>query len=103
MRILRLLRKNSTACTAADQFLKAHASQEEIGEAGIALMKLMYGGTLTDTWGSLRYVKYMKIMSAKEKLEKFPPAERAAYFYNLCIYHQVREWDTFRREQWSGH
>ena len=47
MRILRLLQKNSTARTAADQFLKADTSQEEIGKTGIALMKLMYGGTLT--------------------------------------------------------
>ena len=80
MRILRLLQKNSTARTVADQFLKADASQEKIGEAGIVLMKLMYGGTLTDTLGSLRYVKYMKIRSAKQKLEKLPPTERAAYF-----------------------
>ena len=94
MRILRLLQKNSTARTAADQFLKADASQEEIGEAGIALMKLMYWGTLTDTLGSLRYVKYMKLTSAKQKLEKLPPTERAAYFHSLRVYDQVREWNT---------
>ena len=94
MRILRLLQKNSTARTTADQFLKADASQEEIGEAGIVLTKLIYGGTLIDTLGSLRYVKYMKITSAKQKLEKLPPTERVAYFHSLHVYHQVREWNT---------
>ena len=57
-------------------------------------MKLMYGGTLTDTLGSLRYVKYMKLASAKQKLEKLPPTERAAYFHSLRVYDQVREWNT---------
>ena len=52
MKILRLLQKNSAARTAADQFLKVDASQEKIGEAEIALMKLVHGGTLTDTLGS---------------------------------------------------
>ena len=94
MRILRLLQKNSTARTAADHFLKADASQEEIGEAGIFLMKLMYGGILTDTLGSFRYVKYMKITSAKQKFEDLPPTERAAYFHSLHVYHQVCELNT---------
>ena len=52
MKILRLLQKNSAARTAAGQFSKVDASQEKIGEAEIALMKLVHGGTLTDTLGS---------------------------------------------------
>ena len=52
MKILRLLQKNSAARTAAGQFSKVDASQEKIGEVEIALMKLVHGGTLTDTLGS---------------------------------------------------
>ena len=57
----------------------------------------MYGGTLTDTLGSLRYVKYMKITSSKQKLGKLPLTERAAYFHSLRVYHQVREWNTLEQ------
>ena len=57
----------------------------------------MYGGTLIDTLGSLRYVKYMKITSSKQKLGKLPLTERAAYFHSLRVYHQVREWNTLEQ------
>ena len=37
----------------------------------------------------------MKMVSSKLKPKKLPPAEKAAYFHSLRVYHQGQEWNIF--------
>ena len=75
-------------------FLKNDSTPEEIGEAGLKLFILLYGGKSTDSLSTLRYSKYIKMASSKLQPEKLPPTERAAHFHCLRVYHQVQEWNT---------
>ena len=71
-----------------------NATQEEIGCAGIQLFIHLYGGKQTDSLNTLRYVKFMEMVSCGKLLEpeRLPPTERAAFHHSLRVHHQVIVW-----------
>ncbi len=72
------------------------ATQEEIACAGCQVFLNLYGGKATDCLTSLRYSKFMEMMSNGKVLEpeRLPPTERAAFFHSLRVHYQVDT--TFR-------
>ena len=77
------------------QFHLEGCKQEQIGEEGIQLFKLMYSCTKDIFLNSLRYTKYMDLIvsqNIKVLPEKLPPTERAAYFHSIRVYLQVRKY-----------
>ena len=87
-----LLEKSAEAKYLAKEFMNPNAEQERIGQAGIKLFVLLYGGKQGDTLEVLRYSNYMKMAAVSPKIvpAKLPPTERAAYFHSLRVYLQVK-------------
>ena len=55
---------------------------EQIGEAGTRLFVITYGGKEDDSLNSLRYTKFMEMVSSSKASldpQKLPPTERAAH------------------------
>ena len=94
--IIKLFEKSPEARKIAGTFLKTDATQDEVGEAGLKLFVLLYGGKSSDTLSSLRFAKYLKMTSVSSALkpEKLPPSERAAWFHSHRVYFQVQEWNS---------
>ena len=72
----------------------ADASPEQIGKAGIQVFIIMCGGKQGDTLNTLRYIKFMEMVSSGTTLDpqKLPPTERAAYYHSLRVRLQVIIW-----------
>ena len=71
------------------------ATVEQVGEAGIRLFVIMYGGKQSDSLNNLRYAKFMEIVSSSKATldpQKLPPTERAAFFHSLRVHLQVIPW-----------
>ena len=89
--VYKLLKNNSVAKNLASKFMSQNASREEIGEAGMKMFILLYGGKDEDDLCKLRYNQYMKMTAGTNRINpsKLPPSERAAYFHSLRVYLQV--------------
>ena len=74
---------------------------EQIGKGGIRLFVVMYGGKREDSLNSLRYAKFMEMISSKTSLDpqKLPPTERAAHFHSLRVHLQVILWRKLRNDE----
>lgn len=71
------------------------ATVEQIGKAGIRLYVVLYGGKEDDSLNSLRYSKYMQMVSTSTTTigpQKLPPTERAAFFHSLRVHLQIILW-----------
>ena len=68
-----------------------NATKKDVGDAGIKLFVLLYGGKSGDSLKILRYTGYMKMAASSSKIvpAKLPPTERTAYFHSLRVYLQV--------------
>ena len=64
---------------------------EEVGRAGIHLFLILFGGKDGDSLNSLRYVKFLEMVSASKVVDPhmLPPTERAAHFHSLRVHLQV--------------
>lgn len=68
---------------------------EQIVKAGVQLFIIMYGGKQEDSLNTLRYAKFMEIVSSSKSSldpQKLPPTERAAYFHSLRVHLQIILW-----------
>ena len=81
----KLLENSNEAQTSAMVFLDPDATKDDIGEAGIRLFVLLYGGKPGDKLADLRYSKYMWMAATSSRISpsKLPPTECAAYFHSL--------------------
>ena len=83
------------------------ANSDKIGEAGCQLFVLIYGGKKNDSLNSLRYAKYMEMVTSSKKIEphKLPPTARAAFFHSLRVHLQIMIWKSisvdFHPTQWG--
>lgn len=85
------------------------ATVEQIGKAGIRLYVVLYGGKEDDSLNSLRYSKYMQMVSTSTTTigpQKLPPTERAAFFHSLRVHLQIILWfkltnDYLNPTQWG--
>ena len=69
-----------------------NATVEQIGEAGTRLFVITYGGKEDDSLNSLRYTKFMEMVSSSKAPldpQKLPPTERAAHYHSLRVHLQV--------------
>ena len=83
--ILRLIQKSKKAQQLSAVFNKPLASQAKIGNTGVNLFILLYGGKNEDSLQSLRYTMYMKMVASSSKIKpsKLPLTERSAWFHSL--------------------
>ena len=90
--VKKMIEKSKEAQALVKVFARPDASQEDIGNAGIKLFTLLYGGKSGDTLQTLRYTSYMKMASTSSRIipSKLPPTERTAYFHSLRVYLQVQ-------------
>ena len=68
---------------------------EQIGKAGMRLFVITYGGKQEDSLNSLRYIKFMEMVSSSKTSvdpQKLPPTERAAHYHSLRVHLQVLIW-----------
>ncbi len=56
------------------------ATQEEIACAGCQVFLNLYGGKATDSLTSLRYLKFMEMMSNGKNLSDFPQLKEQPFF-----------------------
>ena len=71
------------------------ATAEQIGKAGTILYVITYGGRQEDSLNTLRYIKFMEMVSSSKASldpQKLPPTERAAHFHSLRVHLQVIIW-----------
>ena len=75
---------------------KDDATTEQIGKASIQVFAIMYGGKQGYTLNTLRYVKFMEMVSSGNITaldpQKLPPTERVAYYHSLRAHLQVIIW-----------
>ena len=72
-----------------------NATVEQIGEAGTRLFVITYGGKEDDSLNSLRYTKFMEMVSSSKAPldpQKLSPTERAAHYHSLRVHLQVVIW-----------
>ena len=81
-----------------------NASQEEIGQAGLQLFVILYGGKQQDSLNGLRYAKFMEMVSSSKTSidpQKLPPTERTAYFHCLRVYLHVIIWSNLSGSEFT--
>ena len=68
------------------------ASQEEIGQAGLRLFVILYGGKQHDSLNGLRYVKFMEMVSScKTFIDPEVPAYRESSIFP-CVQGSLTAW-----------
>ena len=84
------------------------ATAEQIGEAGICLFVIAYGGKRSDSLNTHCYAMYMEMAASTKKLDphKLPPTARAAYYHSLRVHLQVIIWkelavNSFNQTLWG--
>ena len=78
----------------AKLMMDTSATVEQIGEAGNRLFVVLFGGKQSDSLNSLRYAKYMEMVTSAKTIDpqKLPPTARAAHFHSLRVHLQVIHW-----------
>jgi len=77
----------------------SEAPTKDVVKAGLQLLVLMYGGTITESLNRLRYDTYMNAVANRSlppRPEKLPPTEAAAKQHILRVHLQVVEWQTLK-------
>lgn len=70
-------------------------SQEEVVQAGLNLLVMLYGGNSSESLNHLRFLLYNRLLStSKPAPERLPPTERAATFHVMRVHVQVVQWKT---------
>jgi len=78
-----------------DMLESISASCQEVVDAGLKLITMLYGGKEDDTLNHLRYVSYMHQLATRETqphTEKLPPTENAAKYHILRVHLQAIQW-----------
>ena len=78
----------------AELMMDRNATVEQVGEVGVQLFVIVFGGKQSDSLNTLRYAKYMEmVVLAKNNVpQKLPPTTRPAHYHSLCVYLQVILW-----------
>ncbi|KAG7161423.1 hypothetical protein Hamer_G014064 [Homarus americanus] len=76
--------QGKTYLMTAEGFVK---TTEEVGDAGICLFCLLYGGSRKDTLTTLGCARYMAMMAKSNRVaQQLPPTERAAHYHSLRVH-----------------
>ena len=70
------------------------ATTEQVGEAGVQLFVIVFGGKQFDSLNALRYAKYMEIVTSAKNIDpqKLLPTARVAHYHSLHVHLQVILW-----------
>jgi len=70
------------------------ATVEQVGDVGVQLFVIVFGGKQSDSLNTLRYAKYMEMVASAKNSnpQKLPPTARAAYYHSLHVHLQVILW-----------
>jgi hypothetical protein len=74
-----------------------NASHSQVTEAGMPVLAILYGGTLTDSLDHLRYVQYLNLLatsSVRLRPERLPPTHNAAAYHLYRVHCQVAQWKS---------
>ena len=94
--LLNKLKKSEELQEISTLMSNPEATAEQVGKAGIRLFVILYGGREDDSLNSLRFTKFMDMVSTNRSTslhpQNLPPTERAAYFHSLRVHLQVVLW-----------
>ena len=78
----------------AELMMDRNAPVEQVGEVGVWLFVIVFGGKWSDPLNTLRYAKYMEMVASAENIDpqKLPPTTRAAHYHSLRVHLQVILW-----------
>jgi len=71
------------------------ASKDDVFDAGMEILKMLYGETPSDSLNGMRYSMYCKMAAvslSKPQPERLPPTERASFYHILRVHLQVIRW-----------
>ena len=85
------------------------ASHTKVAEAGVTILKHIYGGKSSENLNHLRYTMYMNMTarsSVKPCPERLPHTENAAMYHIYRVHFQMAEWRSLlsnglRAEDWG--
>ena len=89
------LSNNSHCLPYIDLLQDPAADNEQVEQAGINLMTILYGGSANDKLCSMHYASYTKMVSksvGRLQPERLPPSERAAVFHAKRVHLQAVLW-----------
>ena len=89
--LLKKIKQSKKVQLIADLMMDNNATVEQVGEAGVSLFVIVFGGKQSDSLTTLRYAKYMEMVSSANAVDpqKLPPTVRAAHYHSLRVHLQV--------------
>ena len=82
----------------AELMMDHSVTTEQVGEAGVQLFIIVFGGKQSDSLNTHRYAKYMEMVASAKNIDpqKLPPSTaRAAHYHSLRVNLQVILWKEF--------
>ena len=75
----------------AELMMDYNATVEQVGEVGVWLFVIVFGGKPSDSYNTPRYDKYMEMVALAKNIDpqKLPPTVRAAHYHSLRVHLQV--------------
>ena len=97
--VANLVRKSRHLQVASKTFMKIDSAPDEVGEASITAVKILYIEPMARLLTKISYQKFMQISHGHKISPKtLPTSERAAYFHGLRAYHQVMQWVALKTD-----
>ena len=93
--LMKKIKQSKNVQMIADLMMDHSATTEQVGEAGVQLFVIVFGGKQPDSLNTLDMLrKYMEIVASAKNIypQKLPPTIRAAYYHGLCVHLQVIFW-----------
>ena len=92
--LLKKIKQSKEVQLIADLMMDNNATVEQVGEADVSLFVIVFGGKQSDSLTTLRYAKYMEMVSSAKAIDpqKLPPTVRAAHYHSLHVHLQVLLW-----------
>jgi hypothetical protein len=93
--ILRKMSSQIELRNAASVFHCASSTEDSIVDAGEEVLKIIYGGKVSESLGNLRYAKFAKKVAVSKSVinpASLPPTSHSAKFHLLRVYFQVQSW-----------
>jgi len=80
--------------TIAELMMDCNATVEQIGEVGVWLFVIVFGGKQSDSLNTLRYAKHMEMVASAKNIDpqKLRATARAAHYHSFCVHLQVILW-----------
>ena len=92
--LMKKLKQSKDVQAIAELMMDHNATVEQVGEVGVRLFVIVFGGKQSDSLNTLRYAKYMEMVASAKNIDpqKLPPTARAAYYHSLRVHLQVILW-----------